>query len=86
MESKPIDILAIKESKIDNTVQDCVIHINGYNINRSDRNRNRGGVLMYFQESISFSERNDLIPDSLEMICAEIKKTIQQVTFSMRTV
>ena len=73
MESNPIDILAINESKIDDTVSDNEIHINGYNIIRNDRNRNGGGVLMYIRKPLSFSERNDLVPDLLEIICVEIK-------------
>ena len=31
-------------------------------------------MLMYVHESIAFIERNDLCPNSLEIICAEIKK------------
>ena len=74
LESKPTDILLINESKIDDTVPDNEIYINGYNIIRNDRNRNGGGVIMYLGQSLSFTERNDLVPDSLEMICVEIKK------------
>ena len=59
LENSPIDILAINESKIDDTVSDDEIHINGYNIIRNDRNRNGGGVLMYIRKPISFAERND---------------------------
>ena len=67
-------ILAINETKIDNLVPDNEIRISGYNIIRKDRNRNGGGVLMYIHESITFLERSDLCPDSLEMICVEIMK------------
>ena len=74
LENSPIDILAINESKIDDTASDNEIHINGYNIVRNDRNRNGGGVFMYIRKPISFAERNDLVPDSLEIICVEIKK------------
>ena len=66
--------MAINESKIDDTVLDGEIHINGYNTIRNDRNRYGGGVLIYISETIPFSERNDLILNSLEMICIEIKK------------
>ncbi len=69
LESKPTDILLINESKIDDTVPDNEIYINGYNIIRNDRNRNGGGVIMYLGQSLSFTERNDLVPDSLEMMC-----------------
>ena len=74
LESNPIDILAINKSKIDDTVSDNQIHINGYNIIRNDRNRNTGRELMYLRKSILFSERNGLVPDPLAIICFEIKK------------
>ena len=69
MKSKPIHILAINESKIDDTVVDGEIHINGYSTIRNDRTRNGGSVLIYISESISISERNDLLSNSLEIIC-----------------
>ena len=49
LESKPIDILLINESKIVDTVLDNEIHISSYNIIRNDRNRNAGGVIMYLK-------------------------------------
>ena len=73
LESKTIDILLINESKIDDTVLDNEICISGYNIIRNDCNRNGGGVIMYLKQLLSFTERNDLVVDSLEMICVEIK-------------
>ena len=45
------DILAILESKISNKIEDNVIKIEGYNIYRSDRSVNGGGVLIYYKES-----------------------------------
>ena len=83
LESKSIDILLIHESKIDDTVLDNEIYISDYKIIRNDRNRNGGGVIMYLRQLLSFTERNDLVVDSLEMICVEIKKTLQQVIPSM---
>ncbi len=57
LESKPTDILLINESKIDDTVPDNEIYINGYNIIRNDRNRNGGGVIMYLGQSLSCIHR-----------------------------
>ena len=74
MADTSLHILAINETKIDNLVSDNEIRISGYNIIRKDRNRKGGGVLMYLHESITFLERIDLCPDSLEMICLEIMK------------
>jgi hypothetical protein len=64
----------INETKLDHSISDQEISICGYNIIRKDRNRNGGGVLMYVHESVTFIERNDLCPNSLEIICHEIKK------------
>ena len=75
MKDKPLDLIAINESKIDDTVLDREIHIIGYNMIRKYRTRNGGGVIIYLRDTISFSERNDLTSNSLEMICLEIKKT-----------
>ena len=68
-----IDILAINESKIDDSILDNEININGYNIVRKDRNRSDGGVVLYIRDTISFSERKDLVPESLGMICIEVR-------------
>ena len=62
------DILAINESKLDDLIPDSEIYIFGYNIIRKDRNRNRGGVALYIRDTISNSERKNLIPDRLEMM------------------
>ena len=74
MADTPVQILSDNETKIDNLVSDNEIRISGYNIIRKDRNRKSGNVLMYIHESITFLERNDLCPGSLEMICVEIIK------------
>ena len=52
-----IDVFAINESKIDNSVKDSEISIPGYNMIRKDRNRFGGGVVVYIRETYSFNER-----------------------------
>ena len=69
---KPLEILAINESKLDDSFTDEEISILGYIIVRKDRNRHGGGVALYIKENLSYSLRNDLVPVRLEMICAEI--------------
>jgi hypothetical protein len=69
-----IDILAINESKIDDSIPDNEINIVGYIMVRNDRNRNGGGVVLYITDTISFSERKDLVPEPLEMICIEVHR------------
>ncbi len=74
MQNMPVDILAINETKLNHLVPDSEIAIAGYYHIRHDRSRSGGGVLLYVRDSIPFSERNDLVTDSLEMICIEISK------------
>ena len=59
----PFDILAISETKIDSTISDSEIHINGYTIIKKDRTKNGGGIAFYIKDTLSYSDRNDLIPD-----------------------
>jgi hypothetical protein len=47
-----IDILTISETHLDNTFDDTVVAIHGYNIYRKDRNANGGGVAVYIQNHI----------------------------------
>ena len=45
-----VAVIAISESKLDETVVNGEINIPGYNILRSDRNRYGGGVLCYIKK------------------------------------
>ena len=72
--SAPFDIFAINESKIDELTPDNEISIPGYNPFRKDRNRAGGSVVLYIRDNISFSDREDLVPSSLETVCAEINR------------
>ena len=72
----PFDILAINETKLDSSILDSEINIDGCIIIRKDRNRNGGGIAIYIRNNISCSERIDLTLGlgNLEMICTEINK------------
>ena len=70
--SGPLEVLAVNESKLDNSITDGEIHIPGYVITRKDRNRHSGGVALCIKENMSFSVRHDLAPARLEIICLEI--------------
>ena len=50
-------IIGITESKLDQTILDSEICIDGYSIFRSDRTRNGGGVVMYVNKNIGAKER-----------------------------
>ena len=82
MADKFTQILAINETKLDFSISDQELSITGYNIIRKDQNRNSGGMLMYIHESIPFSERNDLFPNSMELICTEVKRSFKVARYS----
>ena len=66
---KFLDILSINETRLDDTINDGLIHLNGYDVLRKDRNRMGGGVAIYFRDNI-----NELVQDSLEALCVEVRK------------
>ena len=70
--NSPLEMLAINESKLDGTISDTEVYIPGYIIIRKDRSRSGGGVAFYIRENLSYTNRIDLVPDTLEIICVEI--------------
>ena len=52
-------VIGITESKLDGSVLDGEINIDGYELVRSDWNRHGGGVACYIRNDISFSVRGD---------------------------
>ena len=70
----PVDVLAINESKLDDSIKSCELYIPGYEITRRDRNRNGGGVCFCIKTSINFVICRDLNLNDLENLCLEIQK------------
>ena len=64
-------IIGISESKIDDSVLDGEISIDGYTPLRSDRNRQGGGVICYIRKDISFNKL-DLKSENIEYIFIDI--------------
>jgi len=54
MINQPLDILAIKESKLDERGSDQMLSRHGYTIVRRDKNKCGGGPCVYLRDSISF--------------------------------
>lgn len=69
------DILCINETRLDDTIHNDEVKIIGYELVRKDRNRNGGGVAIFIRNAIPYIERRELIPDNVEAICLEIKKS-----------
>ena len=75
MEDRAIDILGLNETRLDNTIADSQIDIEGYDILRRDRNRNGGGVAFYVAQSLTYVNRQGLLShEDLEILTVEIKK------------
>ena len=69
-----LDIICINETSLDDGVNNQAVEITGYDILRRDRKRNGGVVAIYLRNTIAYTERNDLIPESAKAICLEKKK------------
>ena len=73
-----IHILAINETKLDNTIDDNLVNIDGFTIKRRDRDRNGGGVAVYLKDTLldKFTVREDVPKSFLELLCIEIKPVL----------
>ena len=60
-------VIGISESKLDNSIFDSEIEIDGCNLLRFDRNRHGGGVACYVKNDLSFTKINDF-PCDIETI------------------
>ena len=72
--NQPIDIFSINETRLDESIDDGLINISGYEILCKDRNRMGGGVAIYYRDNLNVIGRNELVPDSLEAVCIEVRK------------
>ena len=52
-------VTGITESKLDETVLDGEINIDGYELIRSDRNRHGGGIACYIRNDVTFNIRGN---------------------------
>ena len=66
-------VLAINERKIDTDIDDHEILIDGYHVERLDRNTFGGAVPIYIRKSIDYKVRNYLMIYDPESISVEVK-------------
>ena len=66
-----IHILALKETKLDNSVPKELTKVSGYQQIRLYRTSHGGGISIYVRDSINFKPRDDIPIDGLELICIE---------------
>ena len=70
-EKKP-HIMGLNETKLDSSIGDDELSIEGYSLVRKDRNTHGGGVELYVHNDIPFIKRLDLACE-LESISTEVK-------------
>ena len=73
LSNQKYNILSINETMLDtSTISNYEINISGYDIVRTDRNRNGGGVALYVRNVIDYKIRNYLRTENLETITIEV--------------
>ena len=72
LDEKKLHIMGLNETKLDSSIGDDEISIEGYSLVRKDRNTHGGGVALYVHNDIPFIKRLDLACE-LESIFIEVK-------------
>lgn len=67
-----INVLAVSETHLDESITDMGVGISGYNIFRNDRNIFGGGVAIYIQSHIPAKVRSDLMSPGIEALWLEV--------------
>ena len=57
---------------MDKDITDSVERISEYNVTRNDRNREGGGVAIYYRNCLNVKSIDDLIPKGLEAVNIEV--------------
>ena len=67
-----IDVFSICETKINDTITDLDLKIDGYVLYRHDRNRNGGGVLFYINENLDSHPLKHLQCENIESLWVKL--------------
>ena len=65
------EILGITESKLDSSITNAEVNINGYSINRNDKNRNGESAACYIRNDLCFNIKN-IFSNSIEHVFFKI--------------
>ena len=72
MNNKEIHVLAINETRLDNSIPIPLITVQGYTWIYKHRNRFGGGIGFYIKDSINYRIRSDLNDPDIEILTIEI--------------
>ena len=69
MTENNIDIISINETKLDDTIRDEQVAIEGFSLLRLDRNRHDGGgVTFCIRETVNYEHRTDIKTSNAELL------------------
>ena len=74
MTENKIDIISINETKLDDTIRDEQVAIEGFSLLRLNRNHHGGGVAFYYRETVNYEHRIDIKTSNTELLCIEVKQ------------
>ena len=73
--NKPFDVLTFSETHLDSTICDAEIQLDGYSVERNDRNRRGGGVAAFVSNTINYIRKYEFEHPDIESVWVEIKLT-----------
>lgn len=68
-----IHVLALSETHLDNSFDNSVLAVDGYNLYRRDRDKHGGGIALYVKENIAVFPRNDIMCADIEILWLQIQ-------------
>eukprot|EP00794_Sanderia_malayensis_P003840 gene3840-4379_t len=77
--SKRFHILATNETKLDSTIADSLLGVEGYALHRRDRDRHGGGVAVYIRDSLKQHRRTDVPEEALKFVESSPENTTNNV-------
>ena len=74
MTETKINIISINETKLDDTIRDEQVAIEGFLLLRLDRNRHGESVAFYIRETVNYEHQTDIKTSNAELLCIEVKQ------------
>ena len=72
--NKPVDVFTINETRLDESISNVEVNIQGYNLWRKDRCTYGGGVAIYTRDILNVREMSSFVPENIEAVSLEIIK------------